>query len=155
MPVPVTGRRARRARRPGAWVGWLFVAPAAVMYAVFVLRPLALTVQYSFYDWNGIGASAWVGLANYTRLFTEPELLATIAHAFELILFFSAIPVLLGLFVAATIRGIAQSGWPWPPVPCCSCPRSSRWSRPASCGAGCCRPPVWRTSCCRRWGWAG
>lgn len=109
MPVPVTGRRARRARRPGAWLGWLFVAPAAVMYAVFVLRPLALTVQYSFYDWNGIGASTWVGLGNYTRLFTEPELFATILHAFELILFFSAIPVLLGLFVAATIRGIAQS----------------------------------------------
>jgi raffinose/stachyose/melibiose transport system permease protein len=109
MPARVTGRRARRARRPGAWLGWLFVAPAAVVYAVFVLRPLGLTVQYSFYDWNGIGASTWVGLENYTRLFTEPELFATILHAFELILFFSLIPVLLALFVAATIRGIAQS----------------------------------------------
>ena len=99
----------RRPRRPGAWLGWLFVAPAAVMYGVFVLRPLGLTVQYSFYDWNGIGASTWVGLRNYTRLFTEPELFATILHAFELILFFSLIPVLLGLFVAATIRGIAAS----------------------------------------------
>jgi raffinose/stachyose/melibiose transport system permease protein len=109
MSAPVPGRRARCAPRPGAWLGWLFVAPAAVMYAVFVLRPLGLTVQYSFYDWNGIGASTWVGLENYTRLFTEPELFATIVHAFELILFFSLIPVLLGLFVAATIRGIAQS----------------------------------------------
>jgi raffinose/stachyose/melibiose transport system permease protein len=99
----------RRARRPGAWLGWLFVAPAAIMYGVFVLRPLALTVQYSFYDWNGIGRSTWVGLENYVHLFTEPELSATILHAFELILFFSLIPVLLGLFVAATIRGIAQS----------------------------------------------
>lgn len=96
-------------RHSGAWLGWLFAAPAAVMYAVFVLRPLALTVQYSFYDWNGIGASTWVGLENYTRLFTEPEQFATILHAFELILFFSLVPVLLGLFVAATIRGIAQS----------------------------------------------
>lgn len=99
----------RRPRRTGAWLGWLFAAPAAIMYAVFVLRPLALTVQYSFYDWNGIGASTWVGVENYTRLFTEPEQFATILHAFELILFFSLIPVLLGLFVAATIRGIAQS----------------------------------------------
>jgi raffinose/stachyose/melibiose transport system permease protein len=109
MPAPVT-RRARRARRPrAAWLGWLFAAPAAIMYAVFVLRPLGLTIQYSFYDWNGIGASTWVGLENYARLFTEPELLATIAHAAELILFFSLIPVLLGLVVAATIRGIARS----------------------------------------------
>jgi len=110
MSVPATGRRVRRARRPrGAWLGWLFALPAVVMYATFVLRPLLLTVQYSLYDWNGIGASTWVGLDNYRRLFTDSELFASILHAFELILFFSLIPVLLGLFVAATIRGIAQS----------------------------------------------
>jgi raffinose/stachyose/melibiose transport system permease protein len=110
MSVPITGRRARRARRPRAiWIGWLFAAPATVMYAVFVLRPLLLTLQYSLYDWNGIGPSTWVGLDNYRRLLTDPELSATILHAFELILFFSLVPVLLGLFVAATIRGIATT----------------------------------------------
>ena len=110
MAGPITGRRARRARRPrGAWLGWLFATPAIVMYATFVLRPLLLTVQYSLYDWNGIGASTWVGLDNYRSLLTDSELFATIVHAFELILFFSLIPVLLGLFVAATIRGIAAS----------------------------------------------
>ncbi|MEV6301192.1 sugar ABC transporter permease [Actinoplanes sp. NPDC051861] len=110
MSAPSTGRRARRARRPGAaWLGWLFAAPAIVMYATFVLRPLLLTVQYSLYDWNGIGASTWVGLDNYRRLLTDSELFASILHAFELIVFFSGVPVLLGLFVAATIRTIAQS----------------------------------------------
>jgi raffinose/stachyose/melibiose transport system permease protein len=110
MSVPITGRRARRARRPRAiWIGWLFAAPATVMYAVFVLRPLLLTLQYSLYDWNGIGPSTWVGLDNYRRLLTDPELSATILHAFELILFFSLVPVLLGLFVAATIRGITTT----------------------------------------------
>jgi raffinose/stachyose/melibiose transport system permease protein len=108
MPVPITVRRARRARRTrAAWLGWLFAAPAIAMYGTFVLRPLVLTVQYSLYDWNGIGASTWVGLDNYRRLLTDSELFATIRHAFELIVFFSFVPVLLGLFVAATIRGIA------------------------------------------------
>ncbi|SDY81140.1 carbohydrate ABC transporter membrane protein 1, CUT1 family [Asanoa ishikariensis] len=110
MSAPVTGRRARRARRPRAvWLGWLFAAPAIVMYGTFVLRPLLLTVQYSLYDWNGIGPSTWVGLDNYRRLLTDSELFATIVHAFELIVFFSFVPVLLGLFVAATIRNIAAS----------------------------------------------
>jgi raffinose/stachyose/melibiose transport system permease protein len=105
-----TGRRARRARRSrAAWLGWLFVAPAFLMYATFVLRPLLLTVQYSFYDWNGIAASTWVGLDNYRQLLTDPELFASIVHAFQLILYFSVIPVLLGLLVAATIRSIATS----------------------------------------------
>jgi raffinose/stachyose/melibiose transport system permease protein len=95
-------------RRP-AWFGWLFAAPAIVMYATFVLRPLLLTMQYSLYEWNGIGRSTWVGLDNYLRLFTDDELFASIVHAFELILFFSLMPVLLGLLVAATIRRIARS----------------------------------------------
>ncbi len=72
---PEAGRRARSARRPrGSWVGWLFAAPAIIVYAIFVLRPMALTVQYSFYKWDGIGAVE-MGRAggNYRRLFTDPE----------------------------------------------------------------------------------
>jgi len=103
------GRRTRVRRPRAAWLGWLFAAPAIVMYAVFVLRPLLLTVQYSFYDWNGIGAATWAGVDNYVRLFTDPDLFSSILHAFELILFFSLIPVLIGLIVAATIRRIAES----------------------------------------------
>ncbi|GAB7046746.1 carbohydrate ABC transporter permease [Catenuloplanes indicus] len=110
MSAQVEGRRAGRARRPRAiWLGWLFAAPAIIMYATFVIRPLLLTVQYSLYDWNGIGASTWVGLDNYRRLLTDEDLFSSIVHAFELIVFFSGIPVLLGLFVAATIRDIAAS----------------------------------------------
>ena len=105
---PVT-ERGRRRRPRSAWLGWLFALPAVVVYLTFVIRPLLLTVQYSFYDWNGIGAATWTGLDNYVRLVTDPELSGTILHAFELILFFSFVPVLLGLAVAATIRQIAQS----------------------------------------------
>ncbi|MFD2357128.1 carbohydrate ABC transporter permease [Nonomuraea ferruginea] len=90
-------------------VGWLFVAPALAFYAVFVLRPISLTFQYSLYDWNGIGASTWVGLANYGKVFTDPDLFDSLVNAFQLIVFFSAIPVVLGLAIAATIRRIAQS----------------------------------------------
>ena len=106
---PARGRRASRARRPGVLLGWLFALPAVLVYAVFVLRPLLLTLQYSFYQWNGIGASTFVGLDNYRRIFADPELYGSILNAFKLIVFFSFIPVILGLLVAATIRRIAQS----------------------------------------------
>lgn len=90
-------------------IGWLFVAPALLVYAFFVLRPLVMTIQYSLYKWNGIGRSTWVGLDNYARVFTDPDLFRSILNAFELIIFFSAVPVLLGLIIAATIRRIAAS----------------------------------------------
>jgi raffinose/stachyose/melibiose transport system permease protein len=91
------------------WAGWLFAAPALGMYGVFVLRPLALTVQYSFYNWDGIGPSTWAGLSNFTTVFRDPALLNIIGNAFRLIVFFSVIPVLLGLAIAAVIRRIAAS----------------------------------------------
>lgn len=108
-PGAVTVARRARRRRGNRWVGWLFAAPAVVVYALFVLVPMARTVQYSFYEWDGIGASPWVGFDNYVKVFTDPELSGTIVNAFELIVFFSGFPVLLGLAIAATIRRIATS----------------------------------------------
>ncbi|MFI7604508.1 carbohydrate ABC transporter permease [Micromonospora sp. NPDC049366] len=98
-------RRSRRGR-PGRWAGWLWVLPALLMYGIFVLRPLLLTAQYSLYHWNGIGASRWAGLENYVTVFTDRDLLKIISNAFVLILFFSFIPVALGLLVASVVRRI-------------------------------------------------
>jgi raffinose/stachyose/melibiose transport system permease protein len=88
-------------------VGWLFVAPAVVAYAAFVLLPLVHTVQYSLYRWDGIGPSQWVGLKNYVTVLTDPELLGVILNAFKLIVFFSLIPVGLGLLVASVMSRTA------------------------------------------------
>jgi raffinose/stachyose/melibiose transport system permease protein len=102
-------RRSRAGLRTASWVGWLFVLPALAVYAAVVLRSIFLTVEYSLYRWDGIGPSTWVGLDNYAKVFTDPDLFASIVHAFTLIVFFSAIPVVLGLAIAATIRRIATS----------------------------------------------
>jgi raffinose/stachyose/melibiose transport system permease protein len=88
-------------------VGWLFVMPALLFYAVFVLQPLALTVQYSLYRWDGFGPATWVGLANYASVLSEPKLLETLFNAFRLVLFFSLIPVALGLVTASVIHRVA------------------------------------------------
>jgi raffinose/stachyose/melibiose transport system permease protein len=117
-PVARTEARPRPAavatpQRPGLrthrWAGWLFVLPALAVYAAVVVRSLFLTFEYSFYRWDGIGPSTWVGLDNYAKVFTDPDLYDSIVNAFKLIVFFSAIPVVLGLAIAATIRRIATS----------------------------------------------
>jgi raffinose/stachyose/melibiose transport system permease protein len=107
---PFTRRRAIRARRlRQGGMALLLVAPAALAYVVFVVRPILSTVQYSFYDWNGVSESTWVGFGNYTRILTDPELFGPILHAFELIVYFSLVPVSLGLVAAATIRKFAAT----------------------------------------------
>lgn len=88
-------------------IGWLFVMPALLMYAVFVLLPLMMSIQYSFFRWNGIGAMTWVGLDNYVRVLSDPDLLATILNSLRLVVFFSFIPVTLGLVVASIMHRTA------------------------------------------------
>ncbi len=88
-------------------IGWLFVLPALVMYAVFVLLPLLMSIQYSFVRWNGFGPMTWVGFDNYVRVLEDPDLLGTIVNSFRLVIFFSFIPVSLGLVVASIMHRTA------------------------------------------------
>lgn len=90
-----------------SFIGWLYVLPALLMYAVFVLVPFVLTIVYSFHKWNGVGPMTWVGLKNYITVFEVPNLIGTIFNAFWLVVWFSFIPVGLGLVVASVINRVA------------------------------------------------
>jgi raffinose/stachyose/melibiose transport system permease protein len=78
------------------------------MYAVFVLLPFMLTILYSFYKWNGTGPMTWVGVKNYVTVFQVPNLIGTVLNAFWLVVWFSFIPVGLGLVVASVIHRVAN-----------------------------------------------
>lgn len=82
----------------------LFIAPAALAYLTFVLIPLGMSVYYSFLRWDGIGEARWRGLRNYATVLTDPDLLQIIGNSFKLMMFFTIIPVGLGLAVASVIR---------------------------------------------------
>jgi raffinose/stachyose/melibiose transport system permease protein len=96
----------KRVRRE-TFVGWLFTLPALLMYAFFVLVPLLLTIFYSFNKWNGVGPRTWVGFKNYVTVFQVPDLIGTVVNAFWLVVWFSFIPVGLGLVVASVIHRVA------------------------------------------------
>jgi len=103
----------RRTARSGRFrretiIGGLFLAPALLMYAVFVLLPLLMSVRYSFLRWDGITSPAWVGLRNYVTVFQVPDLIGTILNAFKLVVFFSFLPVTLGLIVASVMHRVAR-----------------------------------------------
>ena len=68
-------------------------------------------MQYSLYQWNGIGPSTWVGLQNYAELFTDPVLRSSFLHAGVLIFFYAVIPIVVALFLTSIIsRGANLKG---------------------------------------------
>src|SRR5919202_2527459 len=88
--------------------GCLFVLPALAAYGLFVLWPLIQTVTYSLYRWDGVAPAQWVGLDNFQTVFSDHDLVSVLEHAFQLIIFFSGIPVVLGLAVATLMRRLAS-----------------------------------------------
>lgn len=90
----------RRRWNPSAY---LFVLPAFALFVVFLGVPLLQTVQYSFYDWDGLSPATWAGIANYLSVFTDEELRGAFVHAGVLMVFYAAIPILAALLLTALL----------------------------------------------------
>lgn len=59
----------------------LFLLPAFLLYVFFVLYPVAQSIRFSFYNWNGLTElTDFVGLANFTRAFDDPEFVEAMLH---------------------------------------------------------------------------
>ena len=69
-----------------------------------MLYPLIRAGQFSLYEWPGFGPATFVGLGNYTDLLSDERFHASIIHALVLILFYSILPLMLGLVLAAVLR---------------------------------------------------
>jgi raffinose/stachyose/melibiose transport system permease protein len=105
-------RRERPDRLPGESrrIGYLYVAPAFLLYAAFNLVPLAQGVNDSLYDWDGISPGTWVGLRNYQGFFTDPLIRSSYVHVLILMIFYAALPIAIGLFLAAVLSRIRIRG---------------------------------------------
>lgn len=105
-------RRADPDRLPGEprAIGYLYVAPAFLVFAAFTLVPLAHAVNLSFFDWDGFTQGTWVGLRNYQAFFTDPVIRASYLHTLVLIVFFSFLPISIGLLLAAGLSRIRIHG---------------------------------------------
>lgn len=85
-------------------MAWLYILPGFLIYGLFLLYPLARSVQISLYDWDGLTLGSWVGLGNYARVFTDEALRGAFGHALTLMVFFAILPLVIGLVLAAIIN---------------------------------------------------
>lgn len=106
----VAARYRRQAPGEPRAIGYLYLLPALVLYALFLLVPLGQTIWLSLLHWDGLNVATWAGLENYRELFTDPELRAPFLHAFVLLLFYAVIPVALGLLLSAALSRFRVRG---------------------------------------------
>jgi raffinose/stachyose/melibiose transport system permease protein len=103
-PVAEVERRVR-VRAPGEPrnVAYLYLAPAFLFYLLFAFGPLVYTTWLSFFEWDGLTVGTWVGLDNYDKVLSDPNIRASFVHSAVLILFYAVLPCMLGLLLASLI----------------------------------------------------
>ena len=82
----------------------LFVAPALLLFGLFVLLPLASSVFYAFTNWSGFAEPEFVGLANFRRALADPVHLASYFHVTLYILGTLVLEVCFGLVMAVVLN---------------------------------------------------
>jgi raffinose/stachyose/melibiose transport system permease protein len=109
---PVAPRlRLRRATLSGySWSGFVYIVPALAFFVVFVIYPIIVSIQTSFYDYDGLTLATPVGLANYVNVFSDADLRGALGHSLVLLIFYAALPVCIGLALAGAMSRIRIYG---------------------------------------------
>lgn len=102
--------RSRQQRKEGL-VGYLFILPSIIGFAVFVLYPLITTFYYAMTKWNGITAPEFIGLKNFVRMFTTdpsfiPSLQATLIFTLLSVVSSLVVGLLLAMLLNRNLPGI-------------------------------------------------
>jgi raffinose/stachyose/melibiose transport system permease protein len=82
----------------------IFLLPALILFCGVLIAPIVVSVYYSFFDWNGIGAKTFIAFSNYKELFTSDAIGFTKALGNSLLLALLSVviqlPLALGLALA-------------------------------------------------------
>ncbi len=119
--TPVTGS-GEQSKAPGhgfSWAALLFLGPAGLLLAVFIVFPAIYTLFLSFNRGRGGEFSQWVGLDNWIRLFTQdPNFLrigfppsGALWNNVLWIIFFVSFTVLFGLIIAVMATRVKYEAW--------------------------------------------
>jgi alpha-glucoside transport system permease protein len=108
MSVASTAPSATRARGRGnepLWrrpslVAWLWIAPAVIIAAVFLVYPVIYTIWLSL---QNAYSTQFVGLDNYRKVFTNASLLEILRNNILWIVLGTALTVALGLVIAVLV----------------------------------------------------
>ncbi len=94
------GARGSRLARREAVEGYVWLLPWIVGFLAFTIGPLGASLYLGFTDWNGVESPQWIGLENYTSLFTSDPLFW---QSLKVTFLFAAMYLPLSLLIGFTL----------------------------------------------------
>lgn len=84
-------------------IGWSFIAIAVIMICAFYFYPMIRALLMSFQSGTGTNLS-YVGLDNYTRLFSDSTFITTLTNTFLYLIVQVPIMIVLALFISVLLN---------------------------------------------------
>ena len=105
------GLRGDRLRKGDTRPAWLFLAPFAVFYVLFLIWPTVYMVIASLFNTSIVkeGFGTWAGLGNYQEMLGRPEFWSAMWHTLQFTLYTTP-PLVLLSFVFAVLANRLQRG---------------------------------------------
>ena len=89
--------------------GLFFMAPAMILFVVFVLYPILYIFNASMYDWDGINQAIYVGVQNYIEMFTADR---AFSLAIRNSIYWTFLTIFPQMFLGFILAYILTSGVP-------------------------------------------
>jgi multiple sugar transport system permease protein len=81
-------------------IGLLYLAPALAFVAAFTIYPLAQMSWMSLHNWSLIAEKKFIGLANFVKIWHDPQFWAALEFTFKYTLLITPILMVLGVLIA-------------------------------------------------------
>lgn len=108
------GPRRSAVRRRRNLTVWLMVGPAVLGLIVFFVYPLIASLYYSLTSYNLVSPPTWIGLRNYTYLFTQDPLVFRAAiNTLWFVVILVPIRIVTALAVAGLLMRAKQASGFW------------------------------------------
>jgi raffinose/stachyose/melibiose transport system permease protein len=82
----------------------IMLCPTVLIYTVFIIISVIITVYYSFTKYSGIGRARWLGFDNYRRILTDPYFLMALRNSFLILAISLVSLIILGFFLALLFK---------------------------------------------------
>jgi ABC-type sugar transport system permease subunit len=83
----------------------VLLAPALIVFSIFVLLPLLDSFRYSLTNWNGFNPNyKFIGLDNFAKIFSDPNFLTAIVNTAIWMVAALVLPTVLGLALALLLN---------------------------------------------------
>jgi multiple sugar transport system permease protein len=102
-----TRRRTARERRHSL-TGWLFIAPFGVVFLVFLVTPLAYAFYLSLFSKGLATGTAFAGINNYVRAFTDPSFLKGVWFVVRFSIVLIPVQMLVSLAAALVLDNLTN-----------------------------------------------